>query len=544
MSLLNGFDVEKFQVLHLFFKQQKQGVWQRALTGLVLGFYLYDQRILFYPKASAIRFQLAEAGLDKEIEHIIIQLIRARDTEKVSKKMQEEIIPEMIKLRPRLEDKLGLENLLKEDELEDKNPEWETFFKDTPGLAEKMEEFSKMQMEGADVFISAFSMLKHFSFFQELSNWFLPFYAENNVAQAAVSQEVNLNDKQGFLEGFEKSVFLCDSDKYSFILNLQQLPEQQKKMMFEMLEAELNQMNELSKQEALSDGVSQNKSIYISHIQNLYRFCKLYPGRRDFEDIFKLSLDVHNSESFSAMVNDPSVIRNIAEFYFEQGHFHDANDIYKKLIDQGEHDAELYEKIGYSCMKQENYEEAIVFFERAELFESNRVWNLRKLALCNRKLKRFDKAIRNYQDALKLEPENTDLQVSLALTYLQIKDFKSALQYYQQLAESYPDNPRFKRPAAWCALNLGAIDLAGSYYEALLASQQNRFDLMNLGHVYWLKGDVRKALQLYVDSIHTEGNSLKAFLIGFEDDKAILKKQGIKAEEISILMDYMRYELL
>jgi hypothetical protein len=47
-----------------------------------------------------------------------------------------------------------------------------------------------------------------------------------------------------------------------------------------------------------------------------------------------------------------------------------------------------------------------------------------------------------------------------------------------------------------------------------------------------------------VDSIHTEGNSLKAFLIGFEDDKAILKKQGIKAEEISILMDYMRYELL
>ena len=51
---------------------------------------------------------------------------------------------------------------------EDKNPEWETFFKESPDVYNKLEEFTNLQMEGADVFLGAFAMLKQFDFFNEI----------------------------------------------------------------------------------------------------------------------------------------------------------------------------------------------------------------------------------------------------------------------------------------------------------------------------------------------------------------------------------------
>ena len=85
----------------------------------------------------------------------------------------------MIRMKSKLEEKLDLENLLSSSNPEEKNPEWETFFKESPDVYNKLEEFTNLQMEGADVFLGAFAMLKQFDFFNEVKNWFLPFYKEN-----------------------------------------------------------------------------------------------------------------------------------------------------------------------------------------------------------------------------------------------------------------------------------------------------------------------------------------------------------------------------
>jgi hypothetical protein len=115
----------------------------------------------------------------RNLERVIVQFIRSKETEKLQQRIRDEIMPEMIKISPNLKDKINLDSLMDEGFSEDKNPDWEEIFKDSPGLMDKMQEFSELQMEGADVFMGSFAMLKSFPFYGEMGNWFIPFFPEN-----------------------------------------------------------------------------------------------------------------------------------------------------------------------------------------------------------------------------------------------------------------------------------------------------------------------------------------------------------------------------
>jgi len=68
-----------------------------------------------------------------------------------------------MKISPLIKDKMDAENLLKSDEWEEENPEWQEIL-DKSGISDKLQELSELQLEGADVYMSTFSMLKNFPF--------------------------------------------------------------------------------------------------------------------------------------------------------------------------------------------------------------------------------------------------------------------------------------------------------------------------------------------------------------------------------------------
>ena len=98
---------------------------------------------------------------------IVLQTIRSRETENLSKKLQDEILPQVARLKPRIEEKLDLDNILPKDKNEEKNPDWSEMFSDSEEIFKTMEELTKLQMEGADVYMSAFANMKHFDFFKD-----------------------------------------------------------------------------------------------------------------------------------------------------------------------------------------------------------------------------------------------------------------------------------------------------------------------------------------------------------------------------------------
>jgi tetratricopeptide (TPR) repeat protein len=544
LSIIRCFDYKKIVLLIDFIRDDNMQISQRAMVGLFFTLYIYNDRLKLYPVVDEQISQLSNhIDMGVHFEFIAIQLLKSKETEKISKKLQEEILPEMVKFQPMLRDKLDLDNILSDDYNEDKNPDWETVFEDAPDLLDKLQEISKLQMEGSDVFMSTFARLKHFPFFADIINWFRPFYKEDHLlTEALKSQKKNIK-VEAFLEGMEESFFMCNSDKYSFCLNIPQMPEMQKTMMLEMFNAELESIREIQKDDRLLNKPSAINSIYSQYIHDLYRFYKIHPMRNEFVDIFNLRFDFHNSDAIVNALKETNALRNIGEFLFEKDHFELALEVFHRLNEHGDNSLEIFEKIGYCYQNLKKYKEALGFYKKAELYDANRTWNLKKIALCYRYLKNYKESLRYYLEAEKLNPDDLYVQIFIGHSYLDMEDYEKALEYYYKVELLAEQNKKVLRPIAWCSFVLGKFETAHKYLINLIEEDANKYDFMNLGHVEWCLGNRESAIKNYKLSVNRSDNNIKSFLTGFEEDKRFLIKFGIEEKEISLVLDYLKYQL-
>lgn len=540
LSLLRYFDEAKFMLLFDAYELDESEINQRALIGLLIGFYKYDSRLPFFTAiTSRLKVLNENPEFKKNMEQVIVQFIRSKETEKIQKKIKDEIIPEMIKISPNLKDKINLDSLMDDSLGEDKNPEWEKIFEDSPGLMNKMEEFSEMQMEGADVFMSSFSMLKMFPFFSELSNWFIPFFGDNPEISSIVDMSNDVNFR--FIEAIDAAPVLCNSDKYSFCFSIQNLPEENREFMAEGMKAEMAQFDELQKDEEITDPGKKTGFISIQFMQDLYRFYKLHPRKNDFEDIFNWRFDFHNKLVLGEILKeDDTILRNMAEYYFSKNYFEEAAEIFSHLLNI-EKGGELYQKLGFCYQKQGDYSKALNEYKKAELFDLNRNWNLNKIALCYRNLKQADKALEYYREVEKLNEENLNVQLNIGHCLLELEQFEEALKCYFKVEYLAPGNKKVWKPIAWCSFVSGKKEQAEKYFLKLIDEEPNKHDLMNMGHVQWSLGKRKEALDFYKKSItQTEFTETEFFEV-FEEDLHHLIEQGIEKEDVPIMLDQLRY---
>jgi tetratricopeptide (TPR) repeat protein len=540
LSLLRYFDKTKFAMLFEAYELDESEINQRAIVGLLVAFYKYDARLPFYPSIAARLKMLNEKPeFKKNIEQVIVQLIRSKETEKIQKKITDEIIPEMIKISPNLKDKINLDSLMDDSLGEDKNPEWEKIFEDSPGLMNKMEEFSEMQMEGADVFMSSFSMLKMFPFFSEFSNWFMPFFSANPEITQAIDMSDEVNSR--FIDAIDVAPVLCNSDKYSFCFSIQNLPAENREFMAEGMKAEMAQFEELLRDEEITDPGKKAGFVSNQFIQDLYRFYKLHPRRNNFENIFDWRFDFHNKMSLGEILKeDLSILRNIAEYYFTKNYFQEAAEVFAYILNL-EKSAELYQKLGFCFQKQGNFEAALKAYKNAELFDLNRKWNLNKIALCYRNLKQPQKALEYYREVEKLDEENLNVQLNIGHCLLELDQFDEALKCYFKVEYLAPGNKKVWKPIAWCSFVAGRKEQAEKYFQKLVDDTPNKHDLMNMGHVQWSLGKRKEALEYYKKSITQTEFTENEFFEVFHDDLHHLIKQGIEKEDVPIMLDQLRY---
>jgi tetratricopeptide (TPR) repeat protein len=542
LSLQRFFDPQKFALLFDAYGVEEPEINQRALVGLLINFYKYDLRLSYFPAITGrLKILNENPEFKRNIERVIVQFIRSKETEKIQQKIRDEIIPEMIRISPNFKDKINLDSLMEEGLGDDKNPEWEEIFKDSPGLMDKMEEFSELQMEGADVFMGSFSMLKSFPFFNEIGNWFIPFYTENPAISNVVDTRDETNRK--FVEIISSAPILCNSDKYSFCFSMQNLPEQNREFLAKGMEAEMGQLEELKNDEELTSPGRKAEFISNQFIQDLYRFYKIHPRKADFEDIFNWRFDFHNKLTLGDILKeDVKVLRNIAEYYFAKNYFEEAAEIYGLLLEEKK-DGELYQKLAYCHQKQGDFKQALDGYLKAELYDLNRLWNLKKIALCYRNLKKPDKALEYYKEAEKLDPESLNNQLNIGHCYLELEKYEEALKCYFKVEYLAPGNKKVWRPIAWCSFLSGKKEQAEKYFMNVIENEPGKHDFMNMGHVQWSIGKRMEALEFYKRSISEAGFSESEFLEVFEEDLPHLINQGIDNEDVPIMLDQLRYFL-
>lgn len=545
LSALRYFDEQKIQRMIDFAGVEDQQVSGRALVGLVILLHTYDQRLYLYPALmSRLELLKDQVDLDQVLEQVVLQMIRTEDTLELGKKLHEDLIPEISKLKPKLEDKLKMEDLKEEDLQEDKNPDWESVFKESDELYKKVDAFMKLQMEGADVYMTTFARLKSFPFFNELTNWLVPFYEENPDLKEIYDQESDHFNPELFISGLKKMPFLCNSDKYSFILNVKFLPDEQKQMLTSAFSMEMEGLSQMISDEELMNERFARRVVFVQYIQDLYRFFKLSPFKNEFEDVFHAKLDIYNSWFFSKLIQDKGIYRNIAEYYFEKGHYEEAIDIFQKLLREDPVNVELIEKTGFCYQQMTQYEKAVKYYRQLDLHGTSGAWVMKNLGYCYRKMEAYEDALEIYLKLAGQQPDEIKNESLIGFCHLKMEHYDEALKHYFKIEYMQPDSTSVIRPIAWCYFATGVFDKSEKYYQKVFRQEPNYYDYVNYGHLKWATGDRKAAIENYLLSISEFRKfTFKDLQKTMEEDVSILVDRGIEKEEISLMMDYLRYRL-
>ena len=538
LSLRENFDEEKIHLLLDASEHKEEEIRQRALTGLLLTLDLYDKRLYLYPAIDSKLQHLAEnPAFVQDIHTIIHQFILSKETERISRKISEEVMPEMIKMSPKFQNKINIADLMDEENISEKNPEWQNILEES-GLASKLQEITEWQMEGADVMHSSFSNLKTYPFFHQISNWFLPFTSQhsslNELQDGGVSQ---------IMEAFSNMGYVCNSDKYSLYFSLLQMPRQYRSMMSSQMLSEVSEMMKQQQESQLIPNEKKRENISNQYIHDLYRFYKVHPRKADFKDIFSTPLAFYKAQSIRKIISNTRILLSIGEYYFSKNQYDDAKEIFLQLTGQDNDDAILYQKIGYCCQMNGYIEEALQYYLKSELLTVNHTWTFKKIASCYRILKQAQEALDYYKKVEALEPNNLSIQLNIGHCYLELKQYSEALKAYFKVEYLSKNKTKAWRPIAWCSFLTGKYEQAIEYYEHILNDRPEMSDYLNYGHTLLATKNTKEAIKQYRAAILTAKSSEEKFMEAFHADIPDLLEAGILHTDIPIILDQILYSL-
>ena len=536
LSLLRIFDARKFKFLSEAYKHENLQVNQRAIVGMVIALSKHEKRIGLYPELVSLLSLLCEnEDFQKNLHTIQMQLLISRETTKIDKKMREEIIPEMMKNAKQLNDpKFRFDE---SEDSEDRNPEWEEWM-DKSGMTDKIKEMGEWQMAGADVYMSSFSQLKHYPFFHQISHWFYPF--DLNLPILAPLKKDFDSSVFSPLKLIAHSDFFCNSDKYSFSLAILSMPKAMKDMSMQQME-EQARMNEehRDKLEQLMQKKKEAKGTSRQYIQDLYRFFKLWRRHQEEEDIFHWSFNLWENPWLKDVFSTEDIFKELADYLFQKEYLEEAYTLFQKLMTFGSKRTEVYQKAGYILQKQKQYADAIKHYQQADILSPDNVWTNKHLAQCYKLLGDMPKALEYYKKVEATQPDNLNIALQIGQCLARMEQYVDALAYFYKVEylEKNPDNAR--RAIAWCSFVSGKYKEALKYYQLLLEKPSSKaHDWMNAGHVYFVMHEIPLAIEHYQQAQSFE-KSHTVFLEKFNKDKNALLSLGLMEEDIQIMLDLL-----
>ncbi len=526
MASLMYYDYRKLELLTETFRSNDDiRIKARALTGILLILRSHTDRINENPVTRNMLESLADdPEIAKGVRNFVPLMLRTIDTDRVNKRVNEEIFPELMRMKPDIEKNLRrMGEKFNPMEMEE-NPDWEAILSKS-GIADKLKELTEMQMDGADIFMSAFSQMKGFPFFRRLSNWFVPF-DKNNTEVRQASGTVS----EALMSLLTEGRYFCSSDKYSMVLALSKMPPAQFNMMSGQLSEQLESMRsdiETSLAGAKTD-MSTEMDLYL---KDLYRFFRI--KNEEVKDPFKGVFEIADIPPYRSLRTDRDLLRGMAEFYFKYGYWNLAQDLFGwigALSDTPEED--ILQKRGYCLQLLGHEEEALKTYMQAELLNPDSDWLLKRITMLLRDMKRYDEAAEYGRRALERKPDNLQMEMLLGTVLMLGNHPKDALKSFYKIKYLKPDNTKVSRPMAWCEFLLGNYDKSVQMYEAL--PDMRAADMLNCGHALLAKGDVSGAKARYRSCINMLPEGVEEFRRLYSEDRRYLRQAGVTDMDISL----------
>ena len=494
LSQMRYYSRDALMMLLSLAKAEDIRVSSRALSTLILA-------LSRWPEESADDTPLKDAllslcdsdGMPEKIRKVVRTAIRTRDTDRVSRKMQRDVIPGLMQFGPDIIKRL--KETSEESSFSDleANPEWEGLLRDS-GLEEKLRELTEMQADGADVMMVAFSNLKGYPFFRQTRNWFLPF-----TVQHPMLRPLQTFDDDGVSSMLEMSGLMCDSDKYSFAFSIASMPSAQRSMMLSQMHAQTEQMKEqMLELKTLKAGAEYEEEL-TRYFRDLYRFHKLFPKRAEFFDPFASPLDFTAIPVVADVMESADDVAPIAEFYFKRGYYAEALPLLHTMARSSSAGPHVWEKIGFCLEKAPGgNQDAIEAYMKAQLFNPDSRWIARRLGICYRREADYRNAL-EYMEMARPECGEFDRSLSLLIadTMMEAGKWEDALKELYRVDYENPDDPEVIRRMARCAFRIKDLGKAESLIRQLPEISLSEDDYRMMGHIAFLRNNMAEAARLY-----------------------------------------------
>lgn len=526
--------------LYMAYADSRPRIAATALCALAIMLFRHRRRPIA-PLLADILASVAEtATWNRDFKTITLEMVRIRNTENVDRAMRDVIIPEVSKIRDSLMDQIKDGNLPKEgikiEDLEklEANPEWEKMLEHS-GIADGLRRMGELQQDGADIFMSTFSHMKNYAFFNDVVNWFIPYNPEH-------SQVVYTEGGQdGMAQVVDRLAYLCDNDKYSMVLSAYMVPKAQRDFI-------INQLNQNTEQ--IAEAVDPNEANMSkrdvdvrratrSFLQNYYRFVKLYRRKGEFADPYREGLNLLTVPALAPYIHDETMVSLLGEYYFKYEYWEDALTAFRNLEEaRVAPESTLYQKIGYCHEQLGNMSAALSAYEHAELLDDNSRWLLRRLAYTNRRLGRHGQALTYYKRLSEAVPEDTNATIALAYAYIRLSRWSKALNLLRKVEFTDPEDARLWRPMAWTLFAQGDYKSARKYWQRIPAESLTAEDHLNIGHLEAATGNIREALTHY--RLAQQDGDTEALIRRLEADGDILRSAGITPVKMALIEEALR----
>lgn len=470
-------------------------------------------------------------ALPADAATVFMQLIRSRDTERITRKINDEIMPDLMRMAKDSKDLTDGDPSSIIDEDGGLNPEWEERFEQS-GLSERLRELSELQGEGADTTMASMSNLKDFPFFNEPANWFLPFYPGHSLASA--------EEAKAFTRAIADNPQMCSGDKYSLLLFCNRFASR----LPEGLTSHLDSLDRQMKEQMAAELPDEKRSLsdaVNSFVRDVYRFFKLFRRKNEFADPFLKPINPAAVPLLdSTVATDADAMALAAEFYFRRGHYAESLELFARLEEMTPASSELYQKKGYALEMTGRSADALKAYDTADLIDSESVWTLRRMASLLRAQGRPQEALACYDRIANLRPDKPADIIGRAKALEALSRYSDALSLYYKADYMRPDRADTVRALVRCQL------ITGEYRKALASSNRlertagdalTPADHIARGHAAIATADYRTAVEAYRAALKALNGDRAAFDLAMDADKPLLKRIGADALAVAIVTE-------
>jgi tetratricopeptide (TPR) repeat protein len=184
------------------------------------------------------------------------------------------------------------------------------------------------------------------------------------------------------------------------------------------------------------------------------------------------------------------------------GKLEEAKEVYLEAIEVITDSAEIYQKLGDSCLKLKQWQDAVVYYQKALELNPDNYWTYYSLAQALIEQNQYREAVKVAQKAIAIEAE-------LPLAYRQLGTIYLELQQWQKVIEVLEKAIALEPNFSWVYYDLGKALIHEHLWQKALICYQKFIELeanfwegyFRLGEVYEKLKQQDKAVEAYLQSI-------------------------------------------